>query len=306
MRPEQPPVYRYESSLKSRVSDEAINTYVIRPAAGLLVRWLYPTPVTPNQLTLLSTAVGLAAAPLLVSPAHSLTAMAGLLITLKDVLDSADGQLARARREYSRSGRFLDSLGDFLVNAALFIALGIRVAPTTGVLAAALLAAAGFLGTTLRVSYHVYYQTAYLQALGVGGVNRLSEEIQPADAQEGEAVLKLQKAFLLLYGWQDRLVAALDRASGRAALTSDVSRHRWATDAAALRLASTIGLGTDLFLLMLCAVANAPGLYLGINLIVLNALWCGAVAYRRGMVLPRVRGGTSGEGAERKPAGEAQ
>jgi phosphatidylglycerophosphate synthase len=32
--------------------------------------------------------------------------VAGLCMTLKDLLDSADGQLARAKQMYSRFGRF--------------------------------------------------------------------------------------------------------------------------------------------------------------------------------------------------------
>lgn len=283
------PAYRYEASVKSSVSDEAINTYVIRPLAGVFVRRLYATKVTPNQVTLLSTAAGLVAAPLFISGSHALTAAAGLLVTLKDVLDSADGQLARARQQYSRSGRFLDSIGDFLVNAALFVAIGIRIAGTTGVPTAVMLALAGFLGTTLRVSYHVFYQTAFLLIQGGQGVNRLSEEVRPEDTRATAGTRRLQRVFLMLYGWQDRAIAALDRSSGRGSLATEESVRRWYTNVTALRFAATIGLGTDLFLLMLCALANAPDIYLGINLVVLNGLWCGAIAYRRWRVSPELR-----------------
>lgn len=298
MPPDRPSVYQYEASVKSSVSDEAINTYVIRPVAGAVVRLLYATPVTPNQVTLLSTVAGLVAAPLLVPGSHALTAAAGLLITLKDILDSADGQLARARQQYSRSGRFLDSIGDFLVNAALFAAIGIRIAGTTGVPAAAMLALAGFLGTTLRVSYHVFYQTAFLLARGGQGVNRLSEEVRPEDSQAPAGTRRLQRLFLMLYGWQDRAIAGLDRRSGRRSLATEDLVRRWYTNITALRFAATIGLGTDLFLLMLCALANAPEIYLGINLSLLNGLWVAAVAYRRWRVLPELRReGAVGDGS---------
>ena len=293
MPPDRPSVYQYEASVKSSVSDEAINTYLIRPMAGAVVRLLYATKVTPNQVTLLSTAAGLVAAPLFIPGSHALTAAAGLLVTLKDILDSADGQLARARQQYSRSGRFLDSIGDFLVNAALFAAIGIRIAGTTGVPTAAMLALAGFLGTTLRVSYHVFYQTAFLLAQGGQGVNRLSEEVRPEDAQAPAGTRRLQRLFLILYGWQDRAIAALDRRSGRRSLATDELVRRWSANVPALRSAATIGLGTDLFLLMLCALANAPDIYLGINLVLLNGVWCGAVAYRRWWVFPELRQGAT-------------
>ena len=116
--------YAYRSSLKSDFSDELINTYLLRPIAGLIVRLLYPTPVTPNQVTIASTVAGIVAAFFYLDGTPGAVVAAGLLVTLKDLLDSADGQLARAKGTYSRIGRFLDSIGDFVVDAAVFGAIG--------------------------------------------------------------------------------------------------------------------------------------------------------------------------------------
>lgn len=55
-------MYDYRKSLKSNLSDELVNIYLLRPAAGLIVRVLYPTPVTPNQVTIVSTVAGIVAA----------------------------------------------------------------------------------------------------------------------------------------------------------------------------------------------------------------------------------------------------
>ncbi len=57
-----PPAYSYSASTKSAVSDELINTYAIRPLAGLIVRVLYGTPLTPNGVTALSMVAGVCAA----------------------------------------------------------------------------------------------------------------------------------------------------------------------------------------------------------------------------------------------------
>ena len=117
-------MYEYGKSVKSSVSDELINTYVLRPIAGLFVRAIYGTGITPNQVTVASIIAGLAAALVYLNGHSIAVACAGLLVTLKDVLDSVDGQLARAKQEYSRLGRFLDSIGDFVVNLALFASVG--------------------------------------------------------------------------------------------------------------------------------------------------------------------------------------
>src|SRR5512136_910971 len=117
--------YSYSESVKSGVSDELINTYALRPAAGLIVRLLYKTPVTPNQVTLASVLAGLAAAALYLADSTLATFAAGLCITAKDLRDSADGQRARAKEIYRRNERLLDSIGDFVVNLAVFTAIAL-------------------------------------------------------------------------------------------------------------------------------------------------------------------------------------
>ena len=47
-------MYSYRNSLKSDTSDEIINTYLLRPIAGIIVWVLYYTPITPNQVTIVS------------------------------------------------------------------------------------------------------------------------------------------------------------------------------------------------------------------------------------------------------------
>jgi phosphatidylglycerophosphate synthase len=141
------------------------------------------------------------------------TAAAGILLSCKDMLDSADGQLARAKKAFSRAGRFLDSIGDITVNVAVFAAIawtltflregaGLWVVPAWG---------AAFLFLSLRVSYHVLYQTSFLHLSAAYTGNRTSEEIRDEDLKADSSTVALQRVFLLLYGWQDRLMARLDR-----------------------------------------------------------------------------------------------
>lgn len=143
--------YEYKKSVKSSLSDELVNTYLLRPLAGLIVRVLYRTPVTPNQVTIASTIAGLVAAGLYLKNEAFSTAVAGLCVTLKDLLDSADGQLARAKQQYSRRGRFLDSLGDFVVDVALFGAIGWVLFSSSGHWWMIGLSVLGLLGIMLRV-----------------------------------------------------------------------------------------------------------------------------------------------------------
>ncbi len=276
-----PQRYSYTSSIKSDASDEVINTWLIRPLAGIFVRLVFHTPITPNQVTILSTLIGLLAAYQYLGGTPTAFVVAGLLVTLKDVLDAADGQLARARQQFSRRGRFLDSIGDFIVNAALFTAIGSVLYALTRSSLYPALAFLGFLGITLRVSYHVYYQTAFLHLRNAYKVNRLTEEIRNEDESGDKIALTLQKVFQCLYGWQDRLMVRIDTWSRNGISFTDEENVKWYSDTTGLRLSGLLGLGTEMFVLMLFSVFNALGLYLAVNVFLLNGIWLASILYRR-------------------------
>ena len=291
-------VYSYEASVKSDASDELINTYVLRPIAGLLVRALYRTRVTPNQVTLAATASGLAAAALYLQGSPLLTALAGLCLTGKDLLDSADGQLARAKGMFSRAGRFLDSIGDFAVNLAVFAAIAAAMTRSGSGAGTWLLCLCAFLGVSLRVSYHVFYQTSFLHLADAYTGNRISEEMREEDAREDRLTSALHRTFLMLYGWQDTMIARLDAACRGVSAAGDAANRAWYGDVTGVRLSGFLGLGTELFVLTVCSVINRLDLYLWINILGMNLAWLACAGYR-GLILRRkcVRISSSGRSA---------
>lgn len=89
-----------------------INRFLNRPLAGVLVRVLYPTRVTPNQVTLAAFLVGLAGAGFFLRGRPWAFALGGFLTQLSSIVDCADGMLARARGQESDFGAALDLLLD--------------------------------------------------------------------------------------------------------------------------------------------------------------------------------------------------
>ena len=272
--------YEYKKTVKSSLSDELINTCLLRPLAGLVVWALYRTPVTPNQVTIASTIVGLVAAALYLKNEAFYTAVAGLCVTLKDVLDSADGQLARAKQQYSRTGRFLDSLGDFVVDVAVFGAIGWVLFSSSGDWRMIVLGLLGLIGITLRVSYHVFYQTSFLHLEEKYQVNRVTEDVTINDLAGDPVALRLQKAFQFIYGGQDRLMLRVDTWCRRGRTDHDFL-SRWYSDPKGLRLSGLVGIGTELFLLMVCSVLNELSLYLILNVFFMSGIALLSVFYRR-------------------------
>jgi phosphatidylglycerophosphate synthase len=273
-------MYEYNNSIKSSVSDELINTYVLRPIAGLVVQSLYRTQVTPNQVTIASIIAGLIAAVFYTKDSHTTIACAGLLVILKDVLDSADGQLARAKQQYSRSGRFLDSIGDFLVNATVFSAIGYTLAMRHGSWGYGIVALLGLMGITFRVSYHVFHQVSFLHIEQKYQSNRIIEEVQEEDEQGERLALNLQKIYQKIYGWQDKLVLRIDDwcMGGK---RSDNYREHWYKDITGIRMSGFLGMGTELFLLTVCSLLNRLELYLYLNVILMNGILFLNIAYKR-------------------------
>ena len=280
-------MYSYRNSIKSIKSDELINTYLLRPIAGIIVWALYYTPITPNQVTIISILSGIIAALFYLKGTASGFVVAGLLVTFKDILDSADGQLARAKQLQSRTGRFLDSIGDFVVDAAIFGSIGWTLYKLNNNWLMLFLALLGLIGISLRVSYHVFYQVHFLHLQKQYQNNRITEEVQKEDLNQSGFEITLQRIFQIIYGWQDRLIARIDgwSASGtfqRSPATEQRETSEiWYSDILALRISGFLGFGTELFLLMLCSIFNHLELYLYLNLFLMNGILIICILYRR-------------------------
>lgn len=114
------------ATFKPRDVEEPVDYYVNRPLATLLVDVLARTPITPNQVTVLSGLVGLAAGIVIATAPMGRSfqvPLAGVLLFVSMLLDCADGQLARLRGQSSMMGRALDGYVDVLPVASTFLGM---------------------------------------------------------------------------------------------------------------------------------------------------------------------------------------
>ena len=114
--------------LMSRVNGEHwAGRLYMRHVSLRVTRLLVPTRVSADAITWGMIASGVLAALVLTVP-HPLTPVATLLlIQLQLLLDCVDGEIARWRRTCSPAGIYLDRIGHYTTDAALVIALGVRV-----------------------------------------------------------------------------------------------------------------------------------------------------------------------------------
>ncbi|HAP51272.1 MAG TPA: CDP-alcohol phosphatidyltransferase [Porphyromonadaceae bacterium] len=119
----------YKSSLKSMDTEEHIDLYFYRPLGFAWAKLFAKMGVSPNAVTIASIFLGVAGGVLLYfgQPGLAWLNYVGIfLIIWANTYDSADGQLARMTKQYSRLGRILDGLsGDFWF-VAIYFALVFR------------------------------------------------------------------------------------------------------------------------------------------------------------------------------------
>jgi hypothetical protein len=101
--------------LKSRDVEDPVNLWVHRSLAYAFCWLVYRTPITPNQVTLLAIALGLAASACWVAGTPSAMVWGGALLWSSAIMDGADGILARAKKMQSAFGRALDGMADWIV-----------------------------------------------------------------------------------------------------------------------------------------------------------------------------------------------
>src|SRR6266853_3154445 len=95
--------------------------------ARRLVTPLKDTRVTPNHLTSVRLAIGLAAAAAFLPGTYGWSNLGALLLILSNFLDHTDGELARISGKSSRLGHWYDLASDAAVTILLFVAMGAGV-----------------------------------------------------------------------------------------------------------------------------------------------------------------------------------
>jgi hypothetical protein len=172
-------------------SDGFFTTFFVSPYSRYIARWAARRGLTPNQVTLVSLAVGVAAAAAFATGQRSGLVAGAILLQIAFTLDCVDGQLARYSRQFSKLGAWLDSIFDrtkeYLVFAGLAIGAS-RVGDPVWLLAGAALSL-----QTVRHSIDFSYPLARHQVLAAApqppleaplDSRRAAAPAQPVEARE--------------------------------------------------------------------------------------------------------------------------
>lgn len=141
-------------ALRSPEDGPILDRWINRRGSALLSQRLARARVTPNQITMASVATGLLGAWLLGHDTWAATLAGLLLFQASVILDHVDGEVARLKFAFTRLGKWLDNIGDHVVDLAviLFVAWRAAVGSSSEMFAAlGLVAGVGVTGAFLLV-----------------------------------------------------------------------------------------------------------------------------------------------------------
>lgn len=118
---------QYKDSLKTTEAEEILDLLIYRPLAFLFVKATYSINITPNQVSSTAMLVGVAGGVLFGFGVYQYLIIGGCLYFLCNVLDCADGQIARLKKNGTKVGRIVDGFIDYVVSIAVFLGIAIGI-----------------------------------------------------------------------------------------------------------------------------------------------------------------------------------
>ncbi len=145
-----------DQSIIPHADSPIIDRYIIRKISGFITRLLVKTPITPNQVTIISLILGIVSAAFFSHGAHICTIIAGVFYFISTVFDQCDGEVARFKHMTSDFGKTFDIIVDSIVNATITIGITIAIYKTNGsglTIITGLLAMTGIVVSLLLTTY---------------------------------------------------------------------------------------------------------------------------------------------------------
>ncbi len=256
---------------KGDAVEEWLDLRFFRPLGARLAK-AAPPWLSADHVTLGALLTGLAAGQFFIYASPTLNLLGFVLFIISDVLDSADGQLARLRGTSTRFGRMLDGMSDYLRFGSLYGFMFLRLF-LTGMRwpAALLLAVTGVISHGLQATANDFLRNLHLSAAGQGELD-LPEDL-PARAPPGwlgRIALSGYRGYVRRQVWLFPRTCDLVRRAraGSSALLAELASRQKPL----LPLCAWIGQNIRFFLLAATAGTGHPAAYLWITITVLNGL----------------------------------
>jgi phosphatidylglycerophosphate synthase len=266
----------YRKSLKMKEVEEIFDLALYRPLAFALVKSIIRTRITPNHLTYLAILMGITAGCFYAQGTQMCFIAGGIFYLLFNMLDCADGQLARLKKNGTHVGRIIDGLADYTAVIAVFIGVGIGFAaksndPSFWWTMLSLAGASNILHSVLVD----YYRNRFLDYV-LGRKNMFEEDLE--DYRKEYAAIKDVKGkwftrgiisiYLKYMNFQGRLAAK--KKDGKLFKTTPEEYYR--KNKTSIRLWVLLGPTSQITAMIVCAMFMRVDIFCWIMIIGFNAM----------------------------------
>jgi hypothetical protein len=152
----------YESTLKSRDTEETLDIWFNRPIGFKWALLCKKLGIRPNPVTIVSIILGVASGYFFLYSDLKMNIIGMFLLILANTLDSADGQLARMTNQQSRLGRVLDGLAGNLWFISIYFFISLRLINEGYPVSIFILAAITGFFHSFQAAMADYYRNAHL------------------------------------------------------------------------------------------------------------------------------------------------
>ena len=131
-------------------TDGPVSRILNRPISLRISKLLLKTGITPNQISIISTVIGLVGASFFFSGEYFYLILGGILIHIHSIVDGCDGEVARLKLRQTKYGGWLDAVLDRYVDAAIIFGLAYGYWNMTGDMTIWIIGFSALIGTFLN------------------------------------------------------------------------------------------------------------------------------------------------------------
>lgn len=284
----------YKSSLKAVEVEELFDLILYRPLAFIFVKATYSFNLTPDRVSIAALLIGSTAGVFFGVGSYTFLVLGALLYFTSNVLDCADGQIARLKHNGTKVGRIVDGLVDYIVSTFVFVGISIGLTnqfmqhdvnlwgnallkwnPVTYVWFIGIL---GAVSSAAQAFVFDFYRNKYLEVVFNKAVN-IIEDIKDYEAEqkrfrEDPGSANVFERFLVnIYLKYTRLQLKLQKGQEEKLNHSKPNAEVYSRkNKMLLMLWSYIGSTTHITLCIICALLNNMEAFLVICILPLNLL----------------------------------
>lgn len=122
----------YKESLKKIEVEEIVDLLIFRPVAFALVKILYRTSLTPNQISFIAMLLGAVAGGFLAWGSRIGFLTGALIFLASHIFDCSDGMIARLKNNGTKIGRVIDGISDYFTFTFVYLGAAIGLSRMEG------------------------------------------------------------------------------------------------------------------------------------------------------------------------------